>query len=155
MVRLFLFVVSELKSPAKDGDGAAKALGIFVKAFCSAKQFSPEWRSNKVRIFKSFTYRPFTLEGNFAFAAGLQEMLLQSYAGFIEVLPAVPVAWEDVAYDNLRTEGAFLVSVKKAGGHVQEITILSEKGWNHKAETSFLKMDAKTIRECKNDQVAQ
>lgn len=34
-----------------------------------------------------FTYRPFTLEGNFAFTAAMQEMLLQSHTGVIQVFP--------------------------------------------------------------------
>jgi len=54
------------------------------------------------------TYRPFTLEGNFAFAAGLQEMLIQSKDDIIEVFPAIPSSWKDISFENLRTEGAFL-----------------------------------------------
>ena len=83
------------------------------------------------------TYRPFTLEGNFAFAAGLQEMLLQSYAGFIEIFPAVPAEWKDIEFNNLRAEGAFLVSVKKLKGEVKEVKIVSEKGGKTKMKLPF------------------
>jgi len=82
-------------------------------------------------------YRPFTLEGNFAFASGLQEMLIQSSAGFIEVLPATPASWQNLAFENLRTEGAFLVSLKKADGQVTEIKIVAEKGGKTKLKLPF------------------
>ncbi|MDP4207051.1 MAG: glycoside hydrolase N-terminal domain-containing protein, partial [Bacteroidota bacterium] len=81
--------LANLKARAKDGDGAAKSLEIFAKAFCSENSFHLNGDQTKSG-YSTFTYNPFTLEGNFACAAGLQEMLLQSYAGFIEIMPAVP-----------------------------------------------------------------
>ena len=128
--------LASMKARAKDGEGAAKALDIFAKAFCSVNSFHLNGDQTKSGYSK-FTYRPFTLEGNFAFASGLQEMLLQSYAGFIEIMPAVPVEWKDIAFEKLRAEGAFLVSVKKTGGQVEEVKIVSEKGGNTKLKLPF------------------
>ncbi|MEO6285888.1 MAG: glycoside hydrolase family 95-like protein [Dyadobacter sp.] len=119
--------LANMKARAKDGDGAARNLSTFAKAFCLPNSFHVNGDQTKSGLSK-FTYRPFTLEGNFAFAAGLQEMLLQSYAGFIEVFPAVPDDWKDVSFSKLRAEGAFLVSAQKAGGRVEEVKIVSEKG---------------------------
>ena len=116
-----------MKARAKDGEGAAKDLSIFAKAFCSINSFHLNGDQTKSGYSK-FTYRPFTLEGNFAFASGLQEMLLQSYAGFIEVFPAVPASWQNISFSTLRAEGAFLVSAKKENGQVSEVRITSEKG---------------------------
>jgi hypothetical protein len=116
-----------LKARAKDGDGALRALSIFARAFCSPNSFhlnGDQTRSG----YSGFTYRPFTLEGNFAFAAGVQEMLLQSYAGFIEVFPAVPEGWKDVSFTTLRAEGGFLVSAERAGGRVRVVRIESAPG---------------------------
>lgn len=118
---------ANMKARAKDGDGAAKELTIFAKAFCSINSFHLNGDQTKSGYSK-FTYRPFTLEGNFAFAAGLQEMLLQSYAGFIEVFPAVPQGWQDISFEKLRAEGAFLVSAEKVKGEVREVKIVSDKG---------------------------
>ena len=84
------------------------------------------------------TYRPFTLEGNFAFAAGIQEMLLQSHAGVVRVFPAVPAAWTDVAFDSLRAEGAFLVSAAIKRGKVVEVRIVSEKGGRLRLSNPFV-----------------
>lgn len=111
-----------LKARAKDGAGAAKALEIFAKAFCSPNSFHLNGDQTKSG-YSSFQYRPFTLEGNFAFAAGIQEMLLQSYAGFIEIMPAIPEQWKDVSFTSLRTEGAFLVDAEQYDGRLQYIKI--------------------------------
>lgn len=119
--------LANLKARAKDGEGAAKALEIFVKAFCSVNSFHVNGDQTKSGYSKR-TYRPFTLEGNFAFAAGLQEMLLQSYAGMIEIMPAVPASWKDVGFKSFRAEGAFLVSAKKKEGIFLEVKVFSEKG---------------------------
>lgn len=119
--------LANLKARAKDGEGAAKALDIFARAFCSPNSFHLNGDQTKSG-YSGFTYRPFTLEGNFAFAAGLQEMLLQSYAGFIEIAPAVPASWQDLSFKSLRAEGAFLVSAVKVNGRFSEVRIVSEKG---------------------------
>ncbi|MCP1382659.1 glycosyl hydrolase family 95 catalytic domain-containing protein [Runella salmonicolor] len=119
--------LGSLKARAKDGTGAAKTLRTFATAFCLPNSFHANGDQTKSGLSK-FTYRPFTLEGNFAFAAGVQEMLLQSYAGFIEVFPAVPADWKDVSFKELRAEGAVLVSGKRTGGLVDEVILKSEKG---------------------------
>jgi hypothetical protein len=119
--------LANLKARAKDGEGAARALEIFARAFCSPNSFHLNGDQTKSG-YSGFTYRPFTLEGNFAFAAGLQEMLLQSYAGFIEIAPAVPKAWNDLSFKSLRAEGAFLVSAEKRDGHFGEVSVVAEKG---------------------------
>jgi len=71
---------------------------------------------------------PFTLEGNFAFAAGIQEMLIQSHTGIIYIFPAIPDDWRDVSFEKLRAEGAFLVSAIQTNGKPDEVIIMSEAG---------------------------
>lgn len=128
--------MANLKARAKDGEGAAKDLQLFASAFCSINSFHLNGDQTKSGLSK-FQYRPFTLEGNFAFAAGLQEMLLQSYAGFIAIMPAIPAAWNDVSFENLRAEGAFLLSAKKDGGQVAEVKIVAEKGGRTRLKLPF------------------
>jgi alpha-L-fucosidase 2 len=128
--------LASLKARSKDGEGAAKELGIFARAFCSTNSFHLNGDQTKSGL-SNFTYRPFTLEGNFAFAAGLQEMLLQSYAGFIEIMPAVPVAWKDISFHQLRAEGAFLVDARKKDGQIDAISIFAEKGGTTKLKLPF------------------
>ncbi|WP_439583447.1 glycosyl hydrolase family 95 catalytic domain-containing protein [Dyadobacter bucti] len=130
--------LANMKARAKDGEGAAKDLSIFAKAFCLPNSFHVNGDQTKSGLSK-FTYRPFTLEGNFAFAAGLQEMLLQSYAGFIEIMPAVPADWKEVSFNKLRAEGAFLVSAKKVNGVISEVKIVAEKGGVTRLKQPFQK----------------
>ena len=133
--------LSNMKARAKDGDGAAKALQIFAKAFCSVNSFHVNGDQTKSG-YSGMTYRPFTLEGNFAFASGVQEMMLQSHAGFIEVFPAVPDRWKDVSFQTLRAEGAYLVSAVRQNGLTKNVTITSEKGGTVK-----LKLDTRGYKQ--------
>ena len=75
-----------------------------------------------------FRYRPFTLEGNFAAAAAVQEMLIQSYSGTVRLFPAIPASWEDVSFHRLRAEGAFLFSARRVGGLTRRVEIVAERG---------------------------
>ncbi|MEP6751020.1 MAG: glycoside hydrolase family 95-like protein, partial [Bacteroidota bacterium] len=111
---------------AKEADNAANMLKIFVSNFCSSNSFHLNG-DQKGGQYSSFTYRPFTLEGNFAFAQGVHEMLIQGYHGHIEIFPAIPQSWKNVSFDHLRTAGAFLVSAKKENGVNTEVTITAEK----------------------------
>jgi alpha-L-fucosidase 2 len=119
--------LGNIKARARDGDGAAKDLQIFSSAFCLKNSFHVNGDQTKSGL-SGFTYRPFTLEGNFAFASGIQEMLIQSYSGNIVLFPAIPAAWKDVHFTTLRTEGAFLVSGTMKDGKVISVTVLSEQG---------------------------
>ena len=76
----------------------------------------------------NFTYRPFTLEGNFAFAAGIQEMLLQSHTGTVRIFPAIPASWHDVSFRQLRAQGAFLISATRERGKVTAVRIDPPRG---------------------------
>lgn len=125
-----------LYARAREGNNAEKMLRIFANNFVSANSFHLNG-DQKGGEYSDFKYRPFTLEGNFAFAQGVQEMLIQSYNGYIEVFPAVPDSWKDVAFKTLRTEGAFLVSAKKSGSRVDEVELFSEKGGTVKLKLPF------------------
>lgn len=116
-----------MKARAMDGEGAAQELRTFAECFCLKNTFHVNGDQTKSGKSK-FTYRPFTLEGNFAFASGIQEMLMQSHTGVIRIFPAIPATWKDVSFDKLRTYGAFLVSAEKTNGEIKQITITSEKG---------------------------
>jgi hypothetical protein len=64
--------------------------------------------------------------------ASVNEMMLQSYDKEIHVFPAVPDAWKEVSYSNLRTEGAFLVTAKRARGKTVYLKISSLAGGSFK-----------------------
>jgi alpha-L-fucosidase 2 len=128
--------LGNLKARALDGEGATEALRTFALDFCLPNSFHANGDQSKSGKSK-FTYRPFTLEGNFAFAAGIQEMLLQSHAGAIRVFPAVPASWRDAAFRTLRARGAFLVSARKSAGAVDEVSVIAEKGGRLRLRNPF------------------
>jgi alpha-L-fucosidase 2 len=128
--------MSCLYARAKEGDNAVKQLQIFASNFCSPNSFHLNGDQNGGE-FSNATYRPFTLEGNFAFAQGIHELLLQNHRGVIEIFPAVPEGWKNVSFKTLRAEGAFLVSARKENGVVSELKIYSEHGGNLKLKLPF------------------
>lgn len=119
--------LANLQARARNGEEAAKALRTFADCFILKNSFHANGdQSNTGK--SRFTYRPFTLEGNFAFASGLQEMLLQSHGGRVILFPAIPHTWANVRFTGLRAEGAFVVSAAMRDSHVEEVTIHSDSG---------------------------
>ncbi|TWU55868.1 glycosyl hydrolase family 95 catalytic domain-containing protein [Rubripirellula reticaptiva] len=65
------------------------------------------------------------IESPLSFATCIHDMLLQSWGGVLRVFPASPKLWDDVAFKDLRGQGAFLVSAKKQAGATQFVTVKS------------------------------
>lgn len=70
----------------------------------------------------------FQIDGNFGYTSGVAEMLLQSNAGYINLLPAVPDDWANGSVNGLVAQGNFKVSMDWKDGNVTTATILSENG---------------------------
>lgn len=127
---------ANMKARAYDGEGAAILLQDFANYFCLSNTFHANGDQKKSGR-SNFTYRPFTLEGNMAFASGVQDMLIQSHRGYVEVFPAIPASWRDVSFTTLRTQGAFLVSAKRVGGKPDELRVTPEVGGTFRLRNPF------------------
>lgn len=136
--------MSCLKARVGDAEGAVKDLDIFVKAFVLRNGFHVNGDQTKSG-FSDFTYRPFTLEGNFLASQAVNEMLLQSWSstpgkintGVIRIFPATPKKWADASFTNLRAEGGYKVSATRKNNMTISFSITAAKSGKVRIKDNF------------------
>ena len=109
-----------MRARVGDAEGALRNLDIFVRAFTLRNGLHANGDQTGSG-FSDFTYRPFTLEGNFLAMEAVHEMLLQSWsaasgsgsAGVIRLFPATPWRWHNASFENLRAEGGHKVCARR------------------------------------------
>jgi hypothetical protein len=112
-----------------NAESAHSALSIFRRSFMRndyALRYLPENRSfttlhnNRDKIMQ--------IEAGMASAAAVMEMLVHTSRGVIYPMLGVPCYWKELSFDNILTEGAFLVSGCRKSGKFEELSVKSTKG---------------------------
>jgi len=129
-----------------DGDRAHK----LIKGFFRLEPVS-RLRMSGGGVFQNLlcAHPPFQIDGNFGYAAGVCEMLLQSHMGELHLLPALPDAWPTGSVKGLKARGNFIVDLAWNEGRPTEGRILSRSGGtlSIRAEAPFtIHQGAKTIQ---------
>lgn len=74
------------------------------------------------------SHAPFQIDGNFGYTSGVNEMLMQSNMGYINVLPALPDAWNSGSVKGIVARGNFETDIEWANGKATSVKILSKNG---------------------------
>lgn len=75
---------------------------------------------------KCFT--PLQVDGSLGLTAAINEMLIQSHEGFIELLPALPQQWSSGRFRGVCARGAFELDFRWDLGKLTTVEILSKQG---------------------------
>ncbi len=114
--------MAAMRARAGRGAEALYFLSTFVESFVLRNGFHVNGEQTRKGLSDSH-YRAFTLEGNFAAAQAVHEMLLQSWGGRVRVFPAMPPAWRDASFRNLRAEGGFSISAERRDGRTIAVSV--------------------------------
>lgn len=126
----------------KDGDTAHYIIENLLKSCIVSNLWDVHMATSK---------NVFQIDGNFGATAGIAELLLQSDAGYIEPLAALPSAWSTGSYNGLVARGNFEVSASWENGLAKSINILSRSGG--RVAISYPSITGATVRTIDGDLV--
>ena len=115
-----------------EGDHAGEIMGYMFGPTRLWNDGAWQGGSLNRNMLNSGTYQ---IDGNFGFTAAVAEMLLQSHAGFVQLLPALPSQWPDGKITGLKARGGFIVDMEWKNGRLFKAKITSTLGGNCRLRT--------------------
>jgi alpha-L-fucosidase 2 len=92
------------------------------------RQFLTALSPNLTSYCKTMDMRVWQIDGNLGVTSAIAEMMLQSHAGEINLLPALPTKYPSGSVSGLRTRGACTVNIEWKDGNLVKAQINSDKG---------------------------
>ncbi len=117
-----------------DGDRAFTLLTNLLQLVDTA---NPNYRGGGGVYANLFdAHPPFQVDGNFGVTAGMLEMLVQSHAGELHLLPALPKAWPTGRVRGVHARGGFEIDLEWSGGVLSRGELRSTLGGIARLRTS-------------------